>query len=198
MAYPIEATYEKNETPSRGLAVAGIFFFVKMILIIPHAIVLFVLGLAYQLLVWIGFWIAAITGAYPDWLHTFVVGFLRWQLRVSAWVAGLSDGYPPFSFDEGDYPVNVDAPINDKTNRLLAVLGILGFKWILYIPHMFVLFFLFIGAAFAAYVGYFIVAFTGKMPDGLQRFLGGVYRWNTRTQGWYAGVSDAYPPFSLD
>jgi hypothetical protein len=184
--------------PSRGLAVAGIVFLVKLLLLIPHFIVLWALGIGFAVLTWVGYWIVAITGVYPPWLHDFVSGYLRWLARVGAWAFGLVDAYPPFTFEAGGYPADVQTVPNANPNRGLAVAGIFWFvKPLLLLPHAIVLGFLYIGAGIAAYVGYWIVAITGQLPEGLQTFFGGVLRWQTRIYAWQAGIVDQYPPFSL-
>jgi len=41
-------------------------------------------------------WVVLFKGRYPAGMHGFVVGAMRWQLRVQAFVLGLRDEYPPF------------------------------------------------------------------------------------------------------
>ncbi len=71
---------------------------VKWFLAIPHYIVLMVLA-NLMLLADIVAWFAILfTGRYPKGLFDFVVGFMRWFLRVQAYVVLLvTDRYPPFS-----------------------------------------------------------------------------------------------------
>jgi hypothetical protein len=73
---------------------------VKWLLALPHYIVLSVLW-------FLGFWALVIawfailfTGRYPRGLFDFVVGLMRWTLRVQAYAYLLiTDRYPPFSLD---------------------------------------------------------------------------------------------------
>ena len=45
-------------------------------------------------------WFAILfTGRFPRGLHGLVVGWLRWQARVVAYVISLTDEYPPFSLE---------------------------------------------------------------------------------------------------
>ncbi|MCP3998572.1 MAG: DUF4389 domain-containing protein [bacterium] len=87
-----EPTLERQ----RGLAVAGIIFFFKAILLLPHMIVLYFVGLAAGIAGWFAFWIVAFTGVYPDGIFTFTVGAMRWTTRINAWLYSLTDEYPPF------------------------------------------------------------------------------------------------------
>ncbi|MEV0133211.1 DUF4389 domain-containing protein [Dactylosporangium sp. NPDC050688] len=52
----------------------------------------------------------AATGRYPRGLHDLLTGVARWGLRVVAYVALLTRRYPPFRLDQGDEPVDPDAP----------------------------------------------------------------------------------------
>ena len=73
---------------------------VKWFLAIPHYIVLAVLWVVLVFAV-IAAWFAILfTGRYPRGIFTFVVGVLRWSLRVEAYAIMLTtDRYPPFSLN---------------------------------------------------------------------------------------------------
>ena len=71
---------------------------VKWFLAIPHYFILFALNIA-SLFVTIAMWFVILfTGKYPKGAFEFVVGVLRWELRVTAYAFLLvTDKYPPFS-----------------------------------------------------------------------------------------------------
>lgn len=72
----------------------------KWFLAIPHYLVLFVLGIAAILATIVAWFIILFTGRYPDGIYDFVVGVIRWSLRVTAYAFLLvTDEYPPFSLD---------------------------------------------------------------------------------------------------
>jgi hypothetical protein len=83
-------------SPSVGQAL------LRIILAIPHAIVLAILGIAF-VLVWL---VAAasilVNGTAPGWTEEFIRSYLRWNARLFAYMASLVDEYPPFSFSNGD------------------------------------------------------------------------------------------------
>lgn len=70
---------------------------VKWLLVIPHLVVLVLLGLGAIVAVVVA-WVAIVfTGRYPDGLFDYVVGVGRWNLRVVAYAFALvTDEYPPF------------------------------------------------------------------------------------------------------
>lgn len=73
---------------------------VKWILALPHYVVLAVLWIGVVLSVVAAWVVILFTGRYPRGLFEFVVGVLRWTLRVNAYAFLLiTDRYPPFSTD---------------------------------------------------------------------------------------------------
>ena len=97
--YSVKFEVKYPEQSSRLLALLGIpWFLIKMILLVPHFIILWALGMVYMLIAWAALWVVLFTGKYPKSLFDFVVGVMRWQNRVNAWMLSLTDKYPPFSF----------------------------------------------------------------------------------------------------
>ena len=74
---------------------------VKWFLAIPHWIVLGFLWIGAAVCVIIAWFAILFTGRYPRSLFDFVVGVLRWTMRVEAYAFLLiTDRYPPFSLSE--------------------------------------------------------------------------------------------------
>ena len=72
----------------------------KWFLAIPHYVVLIFLNLAAFVVAIVAWFAILFTGRYPRGLFDFVVGVLRWQIRVAAYAFLLTtDRYPPFSLN---------------------------------------------------------------------------------------------------
>jgi Domain of unknown function (DUF4389) len=70
---------------------------VKWFLVIPHLVILAVLAVVDVVLTLVAWVAILVTGRYPRGIYDFVVGTLRWGLRVEAYAFALvTDRYPPF------------------------------------------------------------------------------------------------------
>ncbi|MEN8235334.1 MAG: DUF4389 domain-containing protein [Actinomycetota bacterium] len=197
LTYPITVHVPvDDEQRNRWLAASGIVF-VKLILLLPHIVLLFLFGIAVQFVAWFGYWGIAFTGRMPDLVRRLEIVYLAWTTRAVAWFAGTTDVYPTYGVEQ-DHPVTVTveaAP--EEQSRVLAVLGILLIRSIAALPHLLILFLMSFGVVLVAWIGYVIVAVTGQMPLGLHEFILNYQRWGARAWGWLVALTDEYPPFTL-
>lgn len=77
----------------------GLTAFFRIILVIPHFVVLVLLAIGAVFVVLIAFFAVLFTGRWPAGLRDFVVKVMRWSLRVQAYFLLLTDVYPPFELD---------------------------------------------------------------------------------------------------
>jgi RNA polymerase subunit RPABC4/transcription elongation factor Spt4 len=90
--YPIGIEIEHPEKLSR------LTTFFRFFMAIPHYFVLYFIGIAAGVVVFISWWAILFTGRYPRWAFDFVSGYFRWNTRVGGYSLLLTDKYPPFSF----------------------------------------------------------------------------------------------------
>jgi hypothetical protein len=71
----------------------------RIILAIPSAIVLGLLGIVAGILMLYAAIMILIQETYPEGVYNFLRGVLRWEARLLAYMASLVDEYPPFALD---------------------------------------------------------------------------------------------------
>ncbi len=91
--------FENPESVNRGLVIVRALFGPFYVLI-PHAFVLFFRQIWGGILSALAWWVVLFTGKYPVSWHTFMVGTMRWSLRVNLYMGYYTDEYPSFSAAE--------------------------------------------------------------------------------------------------
>jgi hypothetical protein len=181
--YPLRYDVEYPEELSRWL------IFVKWLLAIPHVIILYLVqagNLPIAALLVILF-----RRRYPRWWFDFLVRLLQYEYRICAYLFLLRDDFPAL---EEEQAVRLEVDYPESLNRWLPLV-----KWLLAVPHIIVLLFLFIGAFVATVVAWFAILFTRRFPRGLFDFVVGVNRWGLRVNAYaFSLFTDRYPPFSFD
>lgn len=67
--------------------------FFRPLLVIPQVIVLYFVGIAAFVVVFLGWFAALFTGRLPDAFARFILGYLRWRARVDGYSAGLDTAF---------------------------------------------------------------------------------------------------------
>jgi hypothetical protein len=130
---------------------------------------------------------------YPRWWFDWNLELQRFGNRVAAYLALLDDRYPATDQHQS---VHLDYPYPDAQRDLNRWLPLI--KWLLALPHCFVLFALDSAALVVVIVAWFAILFTGRYPRGMFDFVEGVIRWHNRVIAYtLVLVTDRYPPFRL-
>jgi hypothetical protein len=95
---------------------------------------------------------------------------------------------------QSNYPARLNGVRDEPLSRWLWLV-----KWLLVVPHVVVLFFLWLGLTVTTVIAGFAILFTGRYPRGLFDYAVGVIRWTWRVSYYANGAfaTDRYPPFTL-
>jgi hypothetical protein len=131
------------------------------------------------------------TNKYPGWLYNWNKEVLSYLVRVISYFLLVSPNFPAVD-DEKDITVIIPEP-SSNLSRWKPL-----FKWLLVMPHIFILFLLFVVSLFVGFFGYIYAIITGTYPKFAFNFITKYLRWNVRVICYSTIlVTDKYPPFSF-
>lgn len=180
---PVQVTVEGAGPQSR---VTVLF---RLIMAIPHFIILFFLEIGAVVVAFLGWWGALFMGQLPDFATSYLTGVIRWMARVYAYMFLLTDEYPPFTMDDvPDYPVRI-ATTRERLNRAAVF-----FRFILVIPVYLLNAILAYGAStIVLFITWLIALVTGKVPASLHLAYSAVLRFEIRLFCYWWLVTPTYP-----
>jgi hypothetical protein len=186
--YPARFDVEYPERLSRWK------IFLKWLFAIPQFIIVYLLQIVGSVMVLIAFFSILFTKKWPRGMFDFMVQIQRWTANTLVYALTLQrDEYPPFSGDAGEYPVQLEVDYDENLSRWMIFV-----KWLLVLPHLFVLLFLLTAAYVVVFIAFFAILFTGRYPRGMFDFVTGALRWTFRVNAYGQWLmTDRYPPFSL-
>jgi uncharacterized protein DUF4389 len=183
--YPVRLEIDCPEELNRWLPL------VKWLLVIPHLFVLLFVGIAAFFVVVFAFFAVLITGRFPRGAFDFVVGTFRWGYRVVAYFHLMTDRYPPFSLaDDPDYPVRFTVEYSEEIARWRPLV-----QWLLAIPYLIVAGILYYLTGIMAFISFFTILFTKRIPRGIFELMLPGLRWHARGNAYVNFQVDRYPPW---
>src|SRR5712691_2538067 len=163
--------------------------FFRLLLAIPHLIVVALWSVIAYVLVIVAWIIAIFTGRVPDGLHNFIAQFLRYSTQVTAYIFLLADPWPPFG--GGTYPIDVRIDPPQEQSRLTVF-----FRFVLAIP-AFILTSVFRSVnQIVALLGWFYALATGQMNEGMRNISAWLLRFEVQTYGYMFLLTGRYPSLS--
>jgi hypothetical protein len=91
----------------------------------------------------------------------------------------------------GSYPLGIDVTSPPEVERWRPLVN-----WLLVIPHQLWLLVLTLGANVLAFLGWFVILFTGRLPDSWSDFIAGVLRYEWRILAYLYAWTVEYPTFN--
>jgi hypothetical protein len=166
--------------------------FFRLILAIPHLIVITLWAIAAAFAVIAAWFILLFTARWPQGLYDFVAAYQRYSTAVYGYVALLTDEYPPFSGETEQYPVHILIPPAKPEYSRLKVL----FRLILAIPIAIIVYAMQIVWEVGALLAWFAIVILGKQPKGLQDMTTLGLGYQQRANLYFGLMTEDWPPFS--
>ncbi|WP_330451440.1 MULTISPECIES: DUF4389 domain-containing protein [unclassified Streptomyces] len=162
--------------------------FFRLLLLIPHAVVLFFLEIAAFFTLVFGWFAALALARLPGPVYRFLAQVLAYRTRVGASAMLLVDSYPPFSLSQPpQYPVHIDVRPT-RLNRLAVF-----FRLFLVIPAAIVQGLVTSGWSALAVLWWLITLVLGRMPRPLFEATAATLRYEMRVSAYFSLLSPAYP-----
>ena len=164
---------------------------VKWLLVIPHFVALFFVGIGAFFVAIYAFFAVLFTGRWPRGAFDYMVGTFRWGYRVGAYFHLMVDAYPPFSMaDDPDYPVRLDIAYPEHMANWRPLV-----QWLLAIPYLIIAGVLYWLTGILTFIAFFTILFTKRIPRELFEAMMPGLRWNLRGNAYAYFLTDRYPPF---
>lgn len=195
--YPVRVGFTPDAGQGRLWGIPVLGSMIRLILVIPQAILLVILGLAVCVAMLVSWIPVLLTGRMAGWGYGLLGGYLRLSVRVSAYVLLVTGAYPPFG-PGGEHAVGITFDETEEQNRLwgLPLIGV-AVRAILLIPHLIAIWLLGFLIGFLMAFTWVPVLFGGRTSDWVIEWLGGYYRWITRVCAYAMLLTGTYPPLSL-
>ena len=161
--------------------------FFRLLLAVPHFVVVVLWGALAELVVLIAWFAALFAGRMPAGLHSFVASYLRYTTRVAAYTLLLANPYPPFG-GSGSYPVDVSFAGPEAQSRLTVF-----FRFLLAIPAFFLTSVFRSVNQIIAVLGWFYALATGRMNGGMRDLSVWLLRYEVQTYAYAFLLTGRYP-----
>ena len=161
--------------------------FFRLLLAIPHYILISLWGIAVYFAVIIAWFAALFTGRVPLGLHSFMSDWLRYYTRVTGYTNLMSNPFPPFGAG-GEYPfdAHIDGPA--AQSRLTVF-----FRTIVAIPALLITYVFGSVVGIVAFLSWFYILFTGHAHEGMRNLNAWLTRYVIQTYAYLLLLTGRYP-----
>jgi uncharacterized protein DUF4389 len=191
----VEAEVEVEPAPAHPVSMSvaddlrrsRLLVFFRLPFAIPHIIWLLLwtlVAFVVAVLTWI---CALVTGRPPRPFHRFLSRYVRYVTHLYAFLFMVGNPFPGFVGKSGSYPVDLQLPEVGPQGRWVT-----GFRLLLAMPALFISGGLGGAGLVAAFLGWFVGLFLGRMPEGLRdlgayalRYQGQANAYLYLVTGWY-------------
>jgi hypothetical protein len=188
---------EPNKKLDRRFAFPFIGIIIKFILLIPVFIEGIFIGIAFIILWILNSFYILFTGKYWKAAYEYFVGMMRFSTKIYAFILGLTDTYPGFTFaSNGAFDLKIDYPRHPNRWFAFPILG-LAVRFIVLIPFTIFARILQNGSTLAMIGTWFTVTFQNKFPQSLYEFEHDTIRVHLAEMSYMTGLSDTYPSFAI-
>lgn len=98
--HDVDVQWDQAQHVARWAGIPLLGVFIRSILLIPHLVILWFLGIGVGVLSLITWLPVLVTGRYPGWGYQIIGGYIRWQNRLICYVLLMTGPYPPLSLDD--------------------------------------------------------------------------------------------------
>jgi hypothetical protein len=183
-------SYHAEFQPQRNRLTA----FFRLIVVIPWLIWASLYGIAAFVAVVIAWFALLFTAKFPRSLYDFIAGYVRFAVRLQAFLYLVTDAFPPFGgTPDPSYPVQVDiGPPQERYSRMKTF-----FRWLLAIPIYVLRYVLALLLEVAAVAAWFVIVITGRQLPGIHSALALGMAYTARSDAYLFLLTDSYPPFTV-
>ncbi len=169
--------------------------FFRLIMVIPSLVWLAIWSIALIVTVPVAWFALLITGRYPEGLYEFHASAARYSTHVYGYSFLATDHWPGFSGSPtADQPVRLGiSPPLPAYSRVKVLL-----RLILMIPVALIGYAMGIVAQVAAFVAWFAIMVTGKLPQGIYQMLHLGLSYQQRALPYYLLLTEDWPSFTVE
>jgi hypothetical protein len=162
----------------------------RILLAIPCLIWLSLWGIAAEIVLFIAWLIALVTGRVPEGLHGFLASFIRYTTHVNAYILLLANPFPGFA-NAHPYPIDAAIAAGEPQSRLTVL-----FRLLLAIPALILTYVFRLVINAIAFVSWFYCLFTGHMHEEMRNISAWLFKYEVQTYGYVFLLTGRYPSLS--